>query len=334
MNAGGHGSDMAAACVRYRWVDLLGDGGGTDDVGSARTTAIAARPCARPRWSSGGPRGHARCRPTRNGPASATSSRWRREHQPGGSNAGSVFTNPPGDSAGRLIEAAGLKGFRLGHGAGLGEACQFHPGRQGRAGRTTCGPSWSTCAPSCRIEQSGCALRAEVRLLGFDGGETGAGGSDGGRRAMSTARRGEDAPERPGPDAGAGWTRASRPGGPPSPASRDAAACTSSSGLLVVVLAARRDVVPLALAAVLGPEHQRDGDPTRRRPRSLRRPGLANHPPLLDVDAGQRRPGDRAAALGAVGHRPRVVARRGAHRGHRGGPPPGGRGGRAATGRC
>ena len=40
--------------------------------------------------------------------------RWRREHQPGGSNAGSVFTNPEGDSAGRLIEAAGLKGFRLG----------------------------------------------------------------------------------------------------------------------------------------------------------------------------------------------------------------------------
>ena len=40
--------------------------------------------------------------------------RWRRDHQPGGQNAGSVFTNPPGDSAGRLIEAAGLKGCRVG----------------------------------------------------------------------------------------------------------------------------------------------------------------------------------------------------------------------------
>ena len=40
--------------------------------------------------------------------------RWRRAHQPGGNNAGSVFTNPPGDSAGRLIEACGLKGFRVG----------------------------------------------------------------------------------------------------------------------------------------------------------------------------------------------------------------------------
>ena len=40
--------------------------------------------------------------------------RWRREHQPGGANAGSVFANPPGDSAGRLIDSLGLKGFRVG----------------------------------------------------------------------------------------------------------------------------------------------------------------------------------------------------------------------------
>ena len=40
--------------------------------------------------------------------------RWRREHQPGGQNAGSVFTNPAGDSAGRLIEAAGAKNMRIG----------------------------------------------------------------------------------------------------------------------------------------------------------------------------------------------------------------------------
>jgi UDP-N-acetylmuramate dehydrogenase len=41
--------------------------------------------------------------------------RWRQAHQPLGlPSAGSVFRNPEGDSAGRLIEAAGLKGTRVG----------------------------------------------------------------------------------------------------------------------------------------------------------------------------------------------------------------------------
>lgn len=38
----------------------------------------------------------------------------RRERQPTGLSAGSVFKNPSGDHAGRLIEAAGLKGLRAG----------------------------------------------------------------------------------------------------------------------------------------------------------------------------------------------------------------------------
>jgi UDP-N-acetylmuramate dehydrogenase len=41
--------------------------------------------------------------------------RWRREHQPlTEPSAGSIFRNPPGDAAGRLIEAAGLKGTTAG----------------------------------------------------------------------------------------------------------------------------------------------------------------------------------------------------------------------------
>ncbi len=39
---------------------------------------------------------------------------WRRRNQPGGANTGSVFTNPPGDSAGRLVDDAGCKGLRMG----------------------------------------------------------------------------------------------------------------------------------------------------------------------------------------------------------------------------
>jgi UDP-N-acetylmuramate dehydrogenase len=45
----------------------------------------------------------------------ATIVRWRKEHQPPAMyNAGSVFRNPAGDSAGRIIDSIGLKGFSVG----------------------------------------------------------------------------------------------------------------------------------------------------------------------------------------------------------------------------
>ncbi len=40
--------------------------------------------------------------------------RWRRAHQPREHSAGSMFKNPPGEAAGRLIDAAGLKGAQHG----------------------------------------------------------------------------------------------------------------------------------------------------------------------------------------------------------------------------
>lgn len=116
MNAGGHGSDMAASLVSIRALDLAGgEDGGVRDVAVAalalgyRRSAITTTTVVLDATLALAP-GERRA-----GEAElATIVRWRRAHQPGGQNAGSVFTNPPDDSAGRLVEAAGWRGRRLG----------------------------------------------------------------------------------------------------------------------------------------------------------------------------------------------------------------------------
>ena len=117
MNAGGHGSDVKATLRRAWVVDLAAD----DGASAGREVAVAALGLGY-RRSGLGPLevvvgAEFSVTPGDRAEAEAELSavvRWRREHQPGGSNAGSVFANPPGDSAGRLIDAAGLRGYRRG----------------------------------------------------------------------------------------------------------------------------------------------------------------------------------------------------------------------------
>lgn len=93
--------------------------------------------------------------------------RWRREHQPGGANGGSVFRNPPGDAAGRLIDAAGCKGLRVG-GAFVSEK---------HANFFQAGPGATAADVAALVEivrgrvaaTSGIELVPELRLVGFDG---------------------------------------------------------------------------------------------------------------------------------------------------------------------
>ena len=110
MNAGGHGADTDDVIVTARVVDLGDVGRGAGPSSASATGSRRSAPGRRRRRSFAGepdePRVHAE--------RIDEIVRWRREHQPGGQNAGSVFTNPPGDAAGRLIEAAGCKGLRLG----------------------------------------------------------------------------------------------------------------------------------------------------------------------------------------------------------------------------
>jgi UDP-N-acetylmuramate dehydrogenase len=171
MNAGGHGSDMAACLVRYRWVDLVRDEGGTDDVArlayAYRSSSVTATQVVVEAELEVTP-GSAEEEQA----AVASIVKWRREHQPGGSNAGSVFTNPAGDSAGRLIEEAGLKGFRRGTAHVSEKHANFiQADKEGSADdvRALMEHVRSVVAERCGVE-----LAAEVRLLGFGGGKTGA----------------------------------------------------------------------------------------------------------------------------------------------------------------
>jgi UDP-N-acetylmuramate dehydrogenase len=170
MNAGGHGSDMASCLVRYSWVDLFGPDGGTDDVSRLaygyRSSSLTASQLVVSAELSVTPG-------SVDEEQAAVSSivKWRRQHQPGGSNAGSVFTNPEGDSAGRLIEAAGLKGFRL----GTAHVSEKHANfiQADKDGRADDVHALMAHVRDAVAEDSGIELRAEVRLLGFGAGNDG-----------------------------------------------------------------------------------------------------------------------------------------------------------------
>lgn len=91
---------------------------------------------------------------------------WRRANQPGGTNAGSVFTNPDGDSAGRLIESVGAKGLRI----GTAEVSHKHANfiQADENGSATDILSLMKEIQRLVFEGHGIELVFETQLLGFD----------------------------------------------------------------------------------------------------------------------------------------------------------------------
>jgi UDP-N-acetylmuramate dehydrogenase len=165
MNAGGHGSDMAACLVDARVVDLRR---GEDAVMAADRLELGYR-CSLVRPDQVVVWGRVGLHP---GDRRAGESllaeivQWRREHQPGGQNAGSVFTNPPGDAAGRLVEVAGLKGHRRGSAQVSPKHANFIQADGGGSAddvRALMEEVQAVVADRCGVR-----LAPEVRLIGFD----------------------------------------------------------------------------------------------------------------------------------------------------------------------
>ena len=169
MNAGGHGSDMAASVISARIFDV--SCGSCADVSVSDlglrfrasalldTHVVVSAHCAtsEPRLHNG----H-NCQDEL-----SEIVRWRRENQPGGQNAGSVFVNPgSGDlSAGALIDSAGLRGVR--HGSAV--VTEKH------ANFIQADPSGSAddvVALMCEVQDAvqnrhNISMRSEIRLIGF-----------------------------------------------------------------------------------------------------------------------------------------------------------------------
>ena len=168
MNAGGHGSDMASSLTSVRIFHLrkgmeahvqavdLGlrfRGSALDDHHVVLSATVDLE------WSA-------------NVEASETELqevvKWRRENQPGGQNAGSVFVNPePGRvSAGAVIDELGLRGLRIGSAHVSEKHANFIQADEG-------GSAHDVVALMAHVrkrvrEERGYALRSEIRLVGFE----------------------------------------------------------------------------------------------------------------------------------------------------------------------
>jgi UDP-N-acetylmuramate dehydrogenase len=168
MNAGGHGSDMASSLTSVRMFHLrkgleahvnavdLGlrfRGSALDDHHVVLSATVDLE------WSKSQEASEAELQEV---------VRWRRENQPGGQNAGSVFVNPePGKvSAGAVIDELGMRGLRVGSAQVSEKHANFIQADEN-------GSAHDVVALMAEIrrrvrDERGYILRSEIRLVGFE----------------------------------------------------------------------------------------------------------------------------------------------------------------------
>lgn len=168
MNAGGHGSDMASSLTSVRMFHLrkgreahvnavdLGlrfRGSALDDHHVVLSATVDLE------WTHSPEASEAELQEV---------VRWRRENQPGGQNAGSVFVNPePGKvSAGAVIDELGMRGLRVGSAQVSEKHANFIQADVG-------GSAQDVVALMAEVrrrvrDERGYVLRSEIRLVGFE----------------------------------------------------------------------------------------------------------------------------------------------------------------------
>ena len=167
MNAGGHGSDIAASLVDAEVLDLV-----TGRHGRVPAERLGLR------FRGSDLADHQivldATLQLEHGDVAASEAlladivRWRREHQPGGQNAGSVFVNPvPGEvSAGALIDGLGLRGLRIGGATVSEKHANFIQAGEGATAADV--RALIEHVRRAVFDATGHLLRSEVRLVGFD----------------------------------------------------------------------------------------------------------------------------------------------------------------------
>lgn len=164
MNAGGHGADIASSLVTVELLSLRSGIRASVPAGDLdlhfRGSALAPHHVVLGATFS-----------TTEGDCAQTLSEivaWRRENQPGGRNAGSVFVNPaPGEgSAGAMIDTLGLRGLRVGGAAVSTKHANFIVADHDATAADVV--AVMNAVQRAVYESTAVALRSEVRLIGFD----------------------------------------------------------------------------------------------------------------------------------------------------------------------